>query len=160
MRTNANEILSRLFEVSRNETDRGYVLLAASAIEAILRMRIGRYLGKDEKAAETIGELAGSFSYAIDVARRLELIDRETGKDLHLLRQIRNGCAHGLEQYSLETSRESLERFKCAQGVVGYDEPLAIGDLFLGCVTMLSVQIHGDYQTSGPGGPVHDKGAL
>jgi DNA-binding MltR family transcriptional regulator len=91
-----------------NESDRGAIILAATSVEDTLeRAILGRMpvLFQDETARKRVFEnegIVGTFSKKLEIAYALGLIDAETRKQIDLIREIRNCCAHARKPLSMD----------------------------------------------------------
>lgn len=82
-----------------DESDRGCVLVAASFLEQELGSLLSAFFVEGDEAKQLLrvdGPL-GSFSSRIDASLALGLISRDVGRQLHLIRKIRNEFAHSVE---------------------------------------------------------------
>jgi hypothetical protein len=90
-----------------NETDRGAVILLASAIEDVLENRLKREMVKlsADEADRLFGTEAplGSLSAKTKLAYALGIIDRDAVRMIDLLRDMRNACGHSRQELSFET---------------------------------------------------------
>jgi len=88
------------------EADRGMIIVAASWVDKDLENAISSLLipssKKDDELFLDTG-LLGTFSAKIDMAFRLGLIKESSKNTLHLLRKMRNECAHNIESSSFDT---------------------------------------------------------
>lgn len=91
------------------ESYRGAVILAASGIEDMLEWAITNKLpGLKGEAPATdtifgVNGIAGTFSNKIALAFALGLIDKETRREIGLIRELRNACAHARLSISFAT---------------------------------------------------------
>ena len=86
----------QFIQVLATESDRGMILAGAAYIDNSLRRLLESQLVEDSsigKLFEYNGPL-GTFSSRTDLAFALGLIDRGIQCDIHLIRKIRNECAH------------------------------------------------------------------
>jgi hypothetical protein len=99
-----NDILSELDDEHVRaelfgESDRAKVILSASLIDDLLDYRIEQHikipvtLQQRNYIFRNEGPL-GRFAYKIDISYVFGLIEKSTEKQLHLLRELRNACAH------------------------------------------------------------------
>jgi DNA-binding MltR family transcriptional regulator len=99
-----------LTEDLNKESERGQVLLAASALDEALKRLLAAYFLKDPKIQEAVfsggSAPAGPFSNRIKLCYLLGLISEEEFRDLETIRSIRNDFAHKLDQ---AISKQSLE---------------------------------------------------
>jgi hypothetical protein len=93
----ANELIRSV----SHESDRGCILVVAALIENVLKDYIkARLVGankKDDELFDGGNAPLGNLSAKIDMAFRLGLIQSKEKKQLHLMRKIRNDCAHNPE---------------------------------------------------------------
>jgi hypothetical protein len=91
-----------------NESDRGAVILATTAIEDILEHTIITRLpglSADEAARKRMFENDGvlsSFSKKTEMAYAMGIIDGECRKKIDIVREIRNACAHSRKPLSFD----------------------------------------------------------
>lgn len=91
------------------ESDRGAVILAGSGIEDMLEWAISNKLpGLHGEAAAIesmfgVNGIAGTFSNKIALAYALGLIEKETRREIDLIREMRNACAHARLAISFAT---------------------------------------------------------
>ena len=98
MKQVADEWHDRLFAQFREETDRAAILVAAAMMDTALELLLAKLLAPPLKAERSLlashrGPL-GTFSARIDAAYQLGLISQYMARDLHLIRELRNDCAH------------------------------------------------------------------
>jgi len=107
--TQAAEALKDLSD----ESDRGSVILAATGLEDMLEMAIGmrlKTLENDVPARKEIfgaNGLASTFSQKTLLAYAMGIVDKDLRKKIDLVREIRNGCAHG--RLPLSFKRKELQ---------------------------------------------------
>jgi hypothetical protein len=112
-----------------DESDRGAVILAATSIEDSLEFTIGsrmRNLESDVPArAEVFGPngCVGTFSNKTLIAYAMGIIDHDTRKEIDLVREVRNACAHSRLPISFKTPQLQEAAF------------IVIGDEFLSHLT-------------------------
>jgi len=91
------------------ESDRGAIILATTHLEDNLQLAIMAglpTLQTDELAFRVMFENDGplaTFSSRIKMAYAMGLADVKSQKDMDLIRQIRNACAHSRQPISLDT---------------------------------------------------------
>ncbi len=111
MTTKQNIEQSTLFVETLNslkaESDRGCVLVVASLVENVLEEQISvRLMPKASKDDELLSRSSNgpfsSFSAKINLAYRLGLIPLSERKIYHQLRELRNACAHHIEQQDFD----------------------------------------------------------
>lgn len=89
------------------ESDRASVVIQTSLTEDELRRALQRrmsHLTATEKAALfDYTKPLGSFSGLIDIAYAMNVITRADRDDLHIIREMRNACAHAPRDISFET---------------------------------------------------------
>lgn len=91
-----------------DESDRGCVLVATALIEDLLEMAFKAHFRSDGTRRSDLFEGQGplsSLSNKIELAYFLELIDDRQRSGLHLLRKIRNDCAHLFEPIVFDSDR-------------------------------------------------------
>ena len=102
---NAQEILADLHA----ESDRGAFILAATSVEDTLEWVLGArmsVLETDETARKEVFGAQGTISTYADkilIAYALGIIDREGRKQIDLVREIRNACAHSRRRLTMDT---------------------------------------------------------
>jgi len=82
----------------RSDSDRATAVLIGAEIDNVLLNIMKKVLGKENKnSVDLFGSMQplSSFSSRIEMLFRLGIIDEEKHHDLHILRKIRNGFAHG-----------------------------------------------------------------
>jgi hypothetical protein len=96
----------------RGETDRAMIVIWASVLEDAIDQRLRTKVKPwgdsppDEQSFARlfgVGGPLGSFSSKIDMSCALGLIDQATREMLHLIREMRNACAHSQRPISLQT---------------------------------------------------------
>lgn len=113
------------------ESDRGAIILAATNVEDALEVRILRSLPRlhhDNSARKRIFEADGllaTFSSKIDMAYAMGLIDRLYTKKIHLIREIRNACAHCRMPLSM---KHKVLRDPCEVLIMGITPPIEGAD--------------------------------
>jgi hypothetical protein len=91
------------------ESDRGAVILAATSVEDMLEWAIlARMPGllKDPGARESIFGVNGSvgtFSNKIAMAYAMGIIEKDARREIDLIREMRNACAHARQPVSFST---------------------------------------------------------
>ncbi|GMQ49374.1 hypothetical protein [Vibrio sp. 10N] len=95
--------------ITRTESDRGAVLVAASMLEEVLKDLIVSCLrepsGKqDPLFADGLAPL-GTFSSRIEMTYRLRLINQQDKELLNLFKKLRNDFAHKIEANTLSDSK-------------------------------------------------------
>lgn len=101
------DIFIKTLSSLKAESDRGCVLVVASLIENIMEEQIAARLipkaGKnDELFSHTSNGVVSSFSAKINLAYRLGLIPLSERAIYHQLRELRNACAHHVDQQDFE----------------------------------------------------------
>ena len=82
------------------ESDRGAIILAATGIEDTIEFRLGLMMPVLEKDASARAEVfgargcMGTYADKILMAYALGIIDERGRRDIDLVREIRNACAH------------------------------------------------------------------
>lgn len=92
------------------ESDRAALIIGAVRIDIALERVLKSVMlhhpgGKDDNLFDQERPL-GTFSAKIDLAFRLGLIDGELEHAIHMVRKIRNDCAHSLDGDSLTTQKQ------------------------------------------------------
>jgi len=100
---------SKIIDSLRSESDRGCILVVSSMLEKILEEQITKRLipkyGKeDELMGKSNSRPISGFSAKINLAYRIGLIPDIECKMLHQLRELRNDCAHKIEQQDFEAN--------------------------------------------------------
>jgi hypothetical protein len=98
--------LKRFSELSKSleeESDRGCVLVVSSLVENVLEEQISARLipkiGKDDELmSRSNNSPISTFSAKINLAYRLGIIPADERKICHQLRELRNACAHQIDQ--------------------------------------------------------------
>lgn len=89
------------------ETDRGAVILMGAQVEDALQEKIEERFGplNSDEHDRLFGpdQAIGSFSAKIRIAHALQIIDRETAKQCHVLREMRNACDTVVARYRFRT---------------------------------------------------------
>lgn len=104
----------------KEESDRGCIIVAAAWIDDDLKTAINKFLiPKAERTDELLHEskALGNFAARIDIAYRLGLIQNETRNMLHILRKMRNDCAHKRAINSFTESSTKNRTVELAKGV-------------------------------------------
>lgn len=105
----SDDDLDALHKDLTTETDRGAFILAASSIEDALETKLRMLMvgiAADTEAQNQIFGIngsAGTYSEKILLAYALGSIDKRARKDIDLVREIRNACAHSRRRLTLET---------------------------------------------------------
>jgi hypothetical protein len=92
----------------QNESDRGAIILAATSIEDMLENALGlrmKTLETDNEARAAVFGAEGTistYSQKTLIAYALGIIDKKARKEIDLVRNIRNACAHSRKPLSLE----------------------------------------------------------
>ncbi len=100
----APEYFQHFMEQFQEETDRAAVILGAAKLDSLLYDLLVRVLRPSTSGADDLldGEAPlSTFSAKIRICYRLNVVDDEFARALHLVRRIRNDFAH-------ETSAKSL----------------------------------------------------
>jgi hypothetical protein len=103
--------VARITNEFREDNDRAVIIIGAINIDNLLRRLIEQsLLPKRCKQEDELfdGESPlSTFSSKIDLCYRIGLIDKGFASSLHLLRKIRNDCAHKIECCDLNSSPNS-----------------------------------------------------
>ena len=122
-----NQALFEFHELfNKDETsERSIAILGGTFLEMTLEHILYSFLPEDEKEVEKLFEYnspLGNFSYKIQMAYCLGLIEKVVKADLHLVRKIRNKFAHELildfEDEQIDSWCRALEWHKIAS--LGY----------------------------------------
>ena len=106
-----------------DESDRGSIILSATGLEDLLEQTIGMRmpnLATDVAARKEMfgaNGVVSTFSQKIFMAYALGIIDKPLRKKIDLVREIRNGCAHG----RLPLSFERKELQDVCKVIIGQD---------------------------------------
>lgn len=98
------------------ESDRAAVIVAANlleiSLEDVLAGRMNKLEKKERKDLRLFEPdgLVGSFGHKIDMAFALNLIDQPMRKSLHIIRNLRNACAHSFREMTFK----NVPTFKAA----------------------------------------------
>ena len=98
-----------------HESDRGCILVVAALVENVLEdyIKAKLILGqkKDDELFDGGNAPLGNLSAKIDMAFRLGLIQAHEKYQLHLLRKIRNDCAHdaGNQTFSTDSVQSRMQ---------------------------------------------------
>lgn len=143
--------LRRFSELSKSleaESDRGCVLVVSSLVENALEEHISARLipkvGKDDELmSRSNNNPISTFSAKINLAYRLGIIPAHERKTYHQLRELRNACAHQIDQQDfnkihfkdrvknmIEESKLIWEamRLKIAPVLFPNNEPKSVGE--------------------------------
>src|SRR5690606_8731412 len=94
-------------DITDNESDRGAIILVATNVEDMLEYKILERLPalqEDEPARKAMFELDGpiaSFSRKLHMAYAMGIVNKHYRKQIDLVREIRNACAHSRLPVSL-----------------------------------------------------------
>ena len=138
-----------------SESDRGAIILAVTAIDDALRIRLANKFDSttsgDEKALFGFNGAAGTFSSRILLAKALGIIEAGTQRRIDLLRNLRNACAHAQNELTFDSPvvREVVEYMTLTA-----DPPIAelprfrVRDAFISMCLILasSIRTAGTYQ--------------
>ena len=91
------------------ESDRAVVLLASSYLDAILERLLSKCLVPCKRTKALFSGYAplATFSARIDIAFAVGVIPNHLARDLHIIRKLRNLCAHKADK--LEFSSEEIK---------------------------------------------------
>ncbi|MDQ5955092.1 MAG: hypothetical protein QG621_95 [Patescibacteria group bacterium] len=107
-----------------NETDRGAVLVTASLLENTLTNLLKKFFtpscSSEDELIDVPNAPLSNFSAKIKICERLGIISPRLGRDLHLIRKIRNEFAHNIHGSSLESGRikDLLTNLVSTSGIV------------------------------------------
>lgn len=101
---------NKFFDELSKESDRSAVLISASIFDEMLKSRLEAWFIKgNKKAREALFEFNGpfgSFSARIETLFFLGDIDKEKRDDLHVIRKLRNVCAHNWDIFKFDDQIE------------------------------------------------------
>src|SRR5262245_17334844 len=98
----AGESRSLLNDIAAS-TDRAAVITAAAVLDDLLKLILRARMLKDEKVVdETLDGEIFSFAVRIDICYGLGLISDKERHDLHIIRKVRNTCAHSRKPVTFE----------------------------------------------------------
>lgn len=88
-----------------DETPRSKILIMGSALDEMLKKLLEIYLVTPRGDDDLLDQYKplGEFKARIDLAERLGLISSALAGDLHIIRRLRNSCAHTLETFDFES---------------------------------------------------------
>jgi DNA-binding MltR family transcriptional regulator len=94
-----NELLNiaNLVKEFEKESDRAVIIIGASRLDSILENMIKQRLVSNSSGNDELFNQEGpisTFSAKINMAYRLGLIDNDFANLLHIIRKLRNDCAH------------------------------------------------------------------
>ena len=125
-RANWIEVDESFGDTLANETDRGVIILTATAVEDVLEYALQARmvdLNSDERARIFDADAPlGSFSARIRMAHALGIIDREQRAMCDLIRDMRNACAHSRRALSFR-NKELRNVLFAAMRYIFEDEP-------------------------------------
>ncbi len=102
------EAIATAREITNNESDRGAIILVSTNVEDMLEYKILERLPallEDEPARKAMFELDGpiaSFSRKLHMAYAMGIVNKHYRKQIDLVREIRNACAHSRLPVALE----------------------------------------------------------
>src|SRR5258708_8675480 len=91
------------FSEFMGETDRAAIVLGAAQMDALLEAILKARLIEPKKDLFAFQGPFGTFSGKIETASVVGAIDRRFANKLHLVRNIRNACAHDVRREQLDT---------------------------------------------------------
>jgi len=91
------------FSEFMGETDRAAIVLGAAQMDALLEAILKARLIEPKKDLFAFQGPFGTFSGKIETASVVGAIDRSFANKLHLVRNIRNACAHDVRRVQLDT---------------------------------------------------------
>ena len=103
-----SERTHRLMKILHFESDRGAILVASAALDEEVGELLSRFLVEDPDVRKMIlgrGGIAESFGQRITMARALGAIPPDLTEALDRIRDIRNACAHRVEEVSFKTQK-------------------------------------------------------
>lgn len=130
-----------LMEVSRSEP-RAALLLGATFLEDALRRTIEPNFGHMNKSEiknlfEEQGGSLYNFAGKIKIGYAMQIIDADIQHDLDIIRNLRNGAAHGLRAFTFETAvvQTEIRKLRVVQGINAVDTR----KLFIGAFRVLLI---------------------
>jgi hypothetical protein len=102
-----NVDIAHIRDVLSKESDRAIAILAGSILDDLLQYRIEKALHVEvtEAQARHIFRYEGpigAFSHRIEIAYIFGIIDKLTARQLQLIREMRNACAHSIFELSFD----------------------------------------------------------
>ena len=99
------EFLARVSEALSEESDRACVILVASWIDHFLTLKLKQEFSKGNARARkdlfSSGGPFASFSTKLKVVYCADWIERDVFHDLNVIRKLRNGFSHSIDNHSL-----------------------------------------------------------
>jgi DNA-binding MltR family transcriptional regulator len=103
--------LNKFLEELEGESDRSVVLVASAFFDEALLLRLKKHLGRgNSRILDSLFDLSGplsSFSSKIDLLFCLGDISKDIRDDLHVIRKVRNYCAHHWDSFQLDAAVEA-----------------------------------------------------
>ena len=84
------------------ESDRAAIVLGAAQMDELLATILPKRLIDTKKEFFDFNGPFGTFSSRIDTAQAIGVINKSFANKLHLVRKIRNQCAHNIQKVNLE----------------------------------------------------------
>lgn len=101
---------NKFFDELSKESDRSAVLISASIFDEMLKSKLERWFIKgNKKSKDALFEFNGpfgSFSAKIETLYLLGDIDKSKRDDLHIIRKLRNVCAHNWDTFKFDEQIE------------------------------------------------------
>jgi hypothetical protein len=91
---------------SKDESDRGAIILGGSVLEDVLaRSDHQENADGEARRAELVrpGGLLSTFQDKISLGLAMAILNQELADQLHIMRQLRNACAHSIREVTMET---------------------------------------------------------
>lgn len=124
-RADWHEIDEHIGKNLADETDRGAVILGATAVDDVLQKAILERMvtlnADEEDRLFGPDRPLGSFSARVRMAHALGIIDRDQRKVCDLIREMRNACAHSRRAVSFETPELKNVLVVAARGILPGD---------------------------------------
>lgn len=122
------EELGRMIVGLDQESDRGFVLIAAATLDEVLRLMLRHYFIDNPHEKNFLDKLfeneapLSTFSSRIRLAYALGFIGDDLYHDLQIVRDIRNKFAHSIKALQLDTDsiRDRIRNFRYAKSWFGH----------------------------------------
>ena len=98
----------KFFEEFMSESDRAALVLGVAQMDELLREILEKRLIDAKKSLFDFNGPFGTFSARIDSAYVTGVIDKDLKSKLHMIRKIRNECAHNIE--GVDFSSQSISQ--------------------------------------------------
>lgn len=94
----------KFFDEFMGESDRAAIVLGAAQMDELLKDILMKRLISPKKDLFDFNGPFGTFSARIDTAHATGAIDKSFANKIHLVRKIRNQCAHNIQSVDLNAS--------------------------------------------------------